>query len=115
MASVAQRIVSHTVSRRTRGPIAVESLLGIPGAPVHVIERTENATPTPMLARIAALATTVLRLALASPQISVVIARADLGLAGDVRGVPALKIDGELLQTGPISEYSLAQRISARA
>lgn len=58
-----------------------------------------------------AVASAALRLALASPRVSVVVARADLGFAGSARSVPIVRVNGRIVASGPISEYALAERV----
>ena len=58
-------------------------------------------------------AAAALRIACASPRVDVVIARADLGLFGDVRAVPTIRVDGVVRRTGPTSEWQLVELVTA--
>jgi hypothetical protein len=58
-----------------------------------------------------AVAAAALRLACGSPRVDVVIARADLGLAGDVRAVPTIMVDGAARRSGPTSEWELVELV----
>ncbi len=60
-----------------------------------------------------AVAAAALRIACGSARVDVAIARADLGLAGDVRAVPTVIVDGIARRTGPVSEWELAQLVTA--
>ena len=63
-----------------------------------------------------AVAEAALRFAQASPRIDVAIVRADLAPPpGGLRAVPAVAVDGEVVATGAIGEYDLAERVVARA
>lgn len=55
-----------------------------------------------------------LRLALASAYVDVVVNRADLEPSPLVRATPTVVVEGEVIATGPISEYELGRRILER-
>lgn len=55
-----------------------------------------------------------LRLALLAPQVDVNVVRADSSAAPPgVRAVPTVLIDGQIVVSGPIGEYALAERVGA--
>jgi alkyl hydroperoxide reductase subunit AhpF len=60
-----------------------------------------------------AVSAALLRCTLATPKLSVLVARADLGFAVGVTSVPTVLVDGEVLARGPIGEYQLADALAA--
>ena len=72
-----------------------------------------SAHVTPRCPFCPAVTAAVLRLALATPRVDVVIVRADLFVSPLVKATPSVLIDGALASVGPIHEHELAEKVMA--